>query len=294
MILNYFKSAFQFLKRNPEIFFLDLLILMITLFFFGSFLLVGKLGKELIKKIEEKVDFSVYFKPEVTEEEVERIRDEVVKNFGAKAEIRSKEKALEEFKSRHQKDTMILKALEEVGNPFLTSLEIKINNPTGVDEIVNYFKQKENLVEKMDYFKRKPIIETIFSITKNLKKGALILIFVFLFTSFLAILVTLQISISHFKEEILIQKIVGATDLKISFPFIFEGFWIGFLSSLFSFLLIFLVTFFLSPFFKNIFPEIAPFEIFKANWFEILIFQILVGIGFGTISTIVATRKYLK
>jgi cell division transport system permease protein len=289
------KSSFKFIFRNWGITLVNILILTITLFLFSSLLLFEKSGKIFLKEIEEKADFSVYFKEEVPEEEILKIKDELLKSPEVeRVEFISKEKALASFKERHKDNPILMEALREVGNPFLASLNIKLKNPTLFEKVSNFFKEKENFVEKMDFFQRQPLIEKIFSITETFKKGMIALILFFLFISFLVVFTTLHLSILNYKEEIFTQKLVGAPNWMIYFPFLFQGIFAGFLASLISTLILFLGLFFLSPKFSILFPEIEIFNILKDNLSYILLYQILIGVFWGFLCSFLATKRHLE
>jgi len=289
------KSSFKFIFRNWGITLVDILILTLTLFLFSSLLVFEKGGKVLLKGIEEKADFSVYFKEEVSEDEILKIKDQLLKFPEVeKVTFISREQALSSFKERHKENPVLMEALREIGNPFLASLNIKLKNPDLFEKISSFLDKKKDSIEKIDYLQRQPLIEKIFSITATFRKGMIILILFFLFISFLIVFTTLHLSILNYKEEIFTQKLVGAPNWMIYFPFLFQGIFTGFLASLISTLILFSSLFFLSPKFSILFPEIKIFDIFKDNLISIFLYQVLLGVSFGFLCSFLATKKYLK
>jgi cell division transport system permease protein len=271
------------------------MILTLTLFLFSSFFLFEKGGKMLIRKIEEKADFSVYFKTEIPEEEILKMKDGLLKfQEVEKVKYVSREEALLAFKERHKENPTLMEALREVGNPFLASLNIRLRDPNEFEKISDFFKRKEEMVEKIDFFQRKPLIEKIFSLSTYFKKTMTVLILIFLFVSFLVVFATLHLSISNYREEIFTQRLVGASNFTISFPFLFQGIVAGIIAAIISTILINVVFFFLSPKLEILFPEIKVYDLLRENLILLFFYQALLGSSWGFLSSFLATKKYLK
>jgi len=289
------KSTFKLLQRNFWIFFLNVFVFSLALFLFSFFLLFEKTSCVLISKIEEKADVSVYFKEEVPEEEILKLKEELSKKEGIeKVTFISKEEALAEFSKRHKENPVLMEALKEVGNPFLASLSVKVKDPNYFQKILKFLEEKDEILEKVDYFQRKPIIEKIFSFTKTLKKGLLVSFFFFFFFSCAIIFVTTQLSLLAFKEEIEIQKLVGASDLIISLPFLIQIVFVIFLSSFISLFLLGVISFFVSPKIEILFPELNLFAIFKDHFIFFFISSVVLATFFGLFSSFFAIKRYLK
>ena len=289
------KSTFKLLQRNFWIFFLNVFVFSLALFLFSFFLLFEKTSCVLISKIEEKADVSVYFKEEVPEEEILKLKEELSKKEGIeKVTFISKEEALAEFSERHKENPVLMEALKEVGNPFLASLSVKVKDPNYFQKILKFLEEKDEILEKVDYFQRKPIIEKIFSFTKTLKKGLLISLFFLFFFACAIIFVTTQLSLLAFKEEIEIQKLVGASDLTISLPFLIQNLFVIFLSSFISLSLLGIISFFVSPKIEILFPELNLFAIFKDHFIFFFISSVVLASFFGLFSSFFAIKRYLK
>ena len=86
------------------------------------------------------------------------------------------------------------------------------------------------------------------------------------------------------------MKLVGASNKFVRGPFIVQGILIGFIAAIITFLLTFLIAYF----FSSQVNGISMFAIFLDNFFFIILFQLLVGIGLGVLSSYIAISKYLK
>ena len=289
------KYGFQTITRDGEVFLTSVSILFIAISLISFLFIFRKTSQFLISSLKEKADISVYFKEGAPEEEILKIKEEISKNPEFKVDFVSREEALKEFERRHQKNPILMEALKEIGeNPFLASLSIKAKEPSQYEELLLYLKEKEELIEKIDYLERKPLIERIFSLSTNLEKGGILVSLILILISIFVVFDTTRLSITNFKEEISIQKLVGASNWFIRGPFLVQGIFAGTLSALLSLLIVFLFCYFLSPKISILFEGLNLFEIFRSNLKALILIQIFAGILLGTIPSLIAIRKFLK
>lgn len=292
------KEGWKGFWREREMVFANVFILVMTISLISSLFLLKEVSQFLISGLEEKADISVYFKEETLEEDILKLKEKISQISEIK-EIQyiSKEKALEDFKERHKDNPVLIEALAEVGkNPFLSSLSIKAREPGQYETILEFLKNPnfEGLIKKIDYHQRKPLIEKIFSFTSNLEKGGIILSLILALVAILITFNTVKLSIINLKEEIFIQRLVGASNWFIRGPFIVQGIISGVLATLFSILILSFSIWFLSPKIEILFPGLNLFGIFTNNFWILLLIQLTIGIGLGIVSSFIAIRKYLR
>ena len=280
-------------QNTASIFILVMVISAIT-----SLFLFKDISQFLISNIQEKVDISVYFKFEALEEDILKMKNEIAGIPEVKeVQYVSKEEALKNFTERHKDSQVLMDSLEEVGvNPFLASLNIEAFEASQYQAITDFLENPNfnNVVEKIDYYQRKPIIERIFSLTSNLNKAG---IGFSIFLAIIAILVafnTIRLSIYNCREEIKIQRLVGASNWFIRGPFLVQGAVYGFLSALISLLIFALICGLFGPKLEILFSGLNLFAFFISNFWLIVLIQLVTGIGLGIISSLIAVRKYLR
>jgi len=292
------KLGWQSFTRDGGVIVATCFILVLTIYLISSLFLLGKVSQILNSRLEEKVDISVYFKEEASDEKILNVK-ETISQIPEVKEVRytSKEKALEEFIERHKEDPILMKSLEEVGtNPFLASLNIKASDPTDYQTIADFLENSafSNLIEKIDFYQRKAVIERIFTLTSSFKKFLFSFSVILAFISFLVVLNTIRLAILNSSEEIKIQKLVGASNFFIRGPFLVQGAICGLFSAFIAFFLLSGVCWFLSPKIEVLFSDFSLWSIFRVHLFEILLIQIVTGILLGSISSTIAVRKYLE
>lgn len=173
-------------------------------------------------------------------------------------------------------DTYLVKVtnIEQIGN---TANQIK------KIEGVSVVKYGEGMVEQLI---------SVFDIVRKVTIGmviALIIVTAFLITN------TIKITIFSRRKEIEIMRLVGASNINIKIPFIFEGLFLGILGSIIPIVItiygyVALYTHFdgqvFSPFIQLIAPQ--PFVYYVSA------FLLIVGILVGMYGSLRAVRKYLK
>jgi cell division transport system permease protein len=273
-------------------------IMVLTISLVTSLFLFQKTSQFLISSLEEKIDISVYFKQDSPKEDILKLKDELNKIPEVK-EIKyiSEEEALEKFTQRHKQDQILIESLKEVGeNPFLASLSIKAFNASQYGQISQILENSnfQNIIDKVDYYERKTVIDRIFSLTSNLNRAG---IFFSLILGLIAILVTfntIRLTIYNSREEIRIMRLVGASNRFIRGPFLVQGALAGIFAVLISLLILTPCFYFLSPKIEVLFPGLNIFSYFTNNFWTILLIQFAFGIGMGIIPSLIAIRKYLE
>jgi len=289
------KYGLKIFKENLSLGFINLFVFSLTLFLCTAFFFSEKVGEVLIKNLKEKADLSIYFKEEVPKEEIFKIKEEILKIQGVeKVEFISKDENLEKFKKRHQKDSTILEALETVGNPFYDSLSIYVKEPQDLEAVLKFLETKKDLIQEENYSERKTTIDKIFNISKNIQKGLFFTSLFFIFVSCLIVFFTVHLTILNQKEEITVQKLVGASNFNILFPFLFQEILWALLGILVSVLAFTLVLKILTPYSTFLLPETQIFDIFKNNLLKILGLNFLIALILASFSNYFATKRYLK
>jgi cell division transport system permease protein len=215
------KYGLKTITRDGEIFFTSVFTLFLTISIISFLFIFKQISEFLISSLREKADISVYFKEDVPEDEILQIKEEITKNPDFKVDFVSKEEALKEFELRHRENPILIEALKEIGdNPFLASLSIRAKEPGKYEELLSFLKEKEDIIEKIDYSQRRQLIERIFSLSASLEKGGILFSLIVVLISVSVVFNTTRLSINNFKEEISIQKLVGASNWFIRFePF---------------------------------------------------------------------------
>jgi cell division transport system permease protein len=264
----------------------------------SSMFFLKDISEALIARIQDKVDVSVYFKFDVPENDILKVKDEVLVISEVKdVEYVSKEQALNDFKEKHKDSPILMSSLDEVGvNPFLASLNIRAFEASQYQAVANFFDDGkfDDLVEKVDYYQRKPIIERLDALSTNLKRAGVVFSVVLAIIAILVAFNAVRLAIYSSREEIKIQRLVGASNWFIRGPFLVQGAISGLTATLISFLLFFLTCWLASSKMEFLFSGFDLFGFFLGSVWIILLIQFISGIGLGIASSFIAVRRYLK
>jgi len=293
-----FRSSWLNFKRNSGSSAALVFIVILTIFVITFLFLFRGANQFLISSLKERVDISVYFQEQVSEDEILAAENEISKIPQVeKVEYISRQQALEKFVQKHKEEAMVMESLEEVGeNPFLASLQIKAWQPEQYEQITNFLENSsfKDKIEKIDYYQRKPVIEKLSSITTTINKAGIVISVILVVASFLVAFNTIRLAIYSQREEIKIQRLVGASNWFIRGPFLVQGVISGFFATLVTVLLSLLVCWLSAPKLEVLFSGFNLFSFFLSNFWVLLTFQLLTGIGIGVISSLIAIRRYLR
>ncbi|MCK4781884.1 ABC transporter permease [Candidatus Parcubacteria bacterium] len=291
------KSGWKSFWRNNGLAVATIFIIVMIISLINGLFIFQAATDFLVSNLQEKADVSIYFNENISEAEILEVKKEINAVEGVNSiEYISREMASEKFVEKYKESQILMEALEIVeDDPFLASLNVKMAEASDYAVLNGFLEEKfSEKIYKINYFENKEVIESIFSISSDVKR------FTFVFSLFLAVLGilvafnTIRLTIYTLKEEIEIQRLVGASNWFIRGPFVVQGIIAGIFATMIS-LLIFIVSFyFLNPQLKNLFLGFDFFGYFVNNFLFILLIGLVCGISIGVISSLIAMRKYLK
>jgi len=298
LLKRLFKTSWLNFKRNWGLSLATIFILVMTVSLITSLFLVREVSQFLISQFEERVDISIYFKEDSPEEEILKTKDELSKMSEVKdVEYISREMALEKFTKRYRENPLLMASLEEIGaNPFLASLNIRAWKPEQYKTLVNFLETAafRNLIEKVDYYQRKPVIERLSLIVSTANKVGVGISVILVIIAFVVAFNTIRLAIFSQREEISIMRLVGASNWFIRGPFLMQGIICGVFATLITLFISFLTSWLISPKLENFLLGFNFAIFFLSNFWILLFIQLLTSIGIGIISSLIAMRKYLK
>lgn len=275
-----------------------MVVILLALLIFEGLIISGVVASTAISSIRDKIDISIYFKSNASEDEMLRVKSSLEKMAEVSAvEYVSRDKALEMFKQRHRSDETINRAVEALKeNPLSASLNIKAKDPSKYSVIANYLNNNvpAPLVENITYNQNQVVIDRLASIIQVSRQVGLLAA---LFLTAVAILVafnTILLGIYSNRDEISIMRLVGASNMYVRGPFVVMGIIYGVITAVISIVLVIPIIWFASPYVKLFIPAMNLREYFAAHFFLLFSYQLLFGIGIGVISSFIAIRRYLK
>jgi cell division transport system permease protein len=296
--LRIIKTGFQNFWRNSWLSAATISIIVLTLFVIASLLLLNVVTQSVVASLENKVDVSAYFNSASPETDILAIRQELIKLPEVKsAEYVSKDEALKQFKDRHSDNPTLLQSLSELNdNPLQPSLNIKAQSAAQFETIVSFLEQSKyaTLIDKVNYHQNKEVIDRVSNLASNIGRGGLIASFILALMAVFVTFNTVRLTMYNWKDEISVMRLVGASNWYIRGPFVVEGIIYGILAALATLIVLYPVLYFVSPKITSFLPEVDLFYFFEANVGQILILLVGVGAALGSLSSLIAIRRYLR
>jgi cell division transport system permease protein len=291
--------------RNAWLAIAAMAVMVVTLTIILFSLVTSATFNHTISKITAKIDISVYLNDSVTDAQRMTLTNQLRQLPAVKSvNYLSKDQALKEYKQQNAGNTQLLKAVAQTGNPLPASIEIKPQDPSHIEPIKHFLDKPHN--KKLQDPQagtsysgdRKAAIDNIAHATNILRRIGVVAILVFAAISMMIIFNTIQMAIFNRREEIQIMRLLGATTTYIRGPFVVESVIYGVLSAVISVFLIYGVFLTTSNALKASSLGLLDID-YAARYFHhhfaiLLTLQIAIGIIIGAVSSVIATRRYLK
>lgn len=226
-IRDSFKSVF----RNFSLSLASIACIVITLVVVSIAMILSFNVNSFTDSVEDEMMIIAFLNRDVSLERSSEIEDEIkVINYVDTVAFKDKMEISEEMmESSSDFDSILEKYENREDNPLLDNFQIKVTDINKIEEVANKIseidgiynvKYGEGMVEQL---------VSAFDIVKKVSYGvviALVIVTAFLISN------TIKITIFSRKREIEIMRLVGASNINIKIPFIFEGLFLGILGSI--------------------------------------------------------------
>ncbi len=297
------RTGFFNFWRDSTVSLASILVMMVTLLVIGLILFSSAVLNTTLAELRDKIDVNVTFVTTAKEEDILNIKYTVE----SLAEVSlvtyiSREEALTAFKERHSNDQAILSALDELGeNPLGAVLNIKAKDPSQYASVAEFLGNDNALssagitiIDRVNYFQNKEAIDKLTQIIASADKLGFALTLFFSIISILIAFNTIRLTIYLARDEISVMRLVGASTAYVQGPFVVVGVIYGIVAGLLTLLLLLPLTYWLGGTTESFFIGFNVFSYYLKNFLQIAFIILLSGVFIGALSSVLATRKYLK
>lgn len=299
-ILN--SGAVNFM-RNISLAIAAIAVMVVTLTIVLFSLVTNATFENTIAQITSKIDVSVFLKdndtPAQTQQLISRLKE--LPNVKSVRYL-DKAQALKEYEQQNSGNKNLLTAVNETSNPLPATILIKPVDLNKIEDIKAFLSKPDIVKLQSDQPSysgdRKEAIDNITHATNVLRKIGIVTVAVFAVISALIIFNTIQMAIFNRRDEITIMRLLGASTNYIRGPFVVESAIYGLISAILSIIII--NSLFLASSGALQASSFGLLDInyahqyFNAHLWQLLLLQIAIGIIIGTVSSVIATRRYLK
>lgn len=285
------RDAFKSVVRNFSLSFASIMCTTITLILVSVAILAACNVENATKKIEDELSIVVYLTEGITEEQISNIKTELNTHANVSELIfKSKDEWKMEMSAYDDTFETVLNYLDT--NPLLDSFILKVNNVKELEDTASYIKSL-NGVGTVKY--GEGMVETVISVFDIVEKVVVVVVVALILVTGFLISNTIKLTIFSRRNEIEIMRLVGASNITIKLPFLFEGFIIGIVGSIIPICVtiygyVILYSSLHGKLFSNLIVLIEPYNF--VFWVSLIL--VFIGALVGMYGSIKAVRKYLK
>lgn len=297
------REAGRHFKRNWSTVLGAIVTIFLSLFVIGLFVIGSALITNLVGNVEDRVSIQAYLADNAQQSDVDALKNKISSwSYVDTVTYKSKDEALEEYKktmgNRNASDAV---AALDGENPLPASLVITLSDPQQVETVAS------QLIQDSDFSKiandtndtassvqyGKETVERLFSVTYYLRVGAVVLVVLLAFISFVFIGNTIRLAISARRREIAIMRLVGASNSFIRGPFMAEGMLEALIGSL---LAVLALNFGLGMVLPKLQASLQflSFEIPAQTLVLTYASLVVIGLILGLFGSMMAMRRYLR
>lgn len=285
------RDALKSVVRNFSLSFASIMCTTITLILVAVAVVAAANVNNATKLIEDELTIVTYLKRDVTEEQIDNIKSEIssYKNV-EEVTFKSKDEWKLEMSEYDDSFKTVLDYLDE--NPLMDSFVLKVNDVKKLSETSEYIKAI-NGVDTVKY--GEGMVEQVISVFDIVQKIVVVVVIALVVVTSFLISNTIKLTIFSRRNEIEIMRLVGASNVTIKLPFLFEGFIIGLIGSIIPVCItiygyVILYSRMHGKLLSNMIMLIKPYPF--VFWVSLIV--IAIGALVGMYGSIKAVRKYLK
>lgn len=285
------RDALKSVVRNFSLSFASIMCTTITLILVAVAVVAAANVNNTTKLIEDELTIVTYLKKDVTEEQIDNIKSEIssYKNV-EEVTFKSKDEWKLEMSEYDDSFKTVLDYLDE--NPLMDSFVLKVNDVKKLSETSEYIKAI-NGVDTVKY--GEGMVEQVISVFDIVQKIVVVVVIALVVVTSFLISNTIKLTIFSRRNEIEIMRLVGASNITIKLPFLFEGFIIGLIGSIIPVCItiygyVILYSRMHGKLLSNMIMLIKPYPF--VFWVSLIV--IAIGALVGMYGSIKAVRKYLK
>jgi len=292
-----FRDSFKSIGRNFSLSLASITCVIITLVIVGVALL---LSTTIIKSTDEfendNLSIIVFVSNDADEFDLTTIETKIkgIKNVDTtNVTLKTKAEIKQEIMETNETYKTIMENWDDNENPLQNAFIVKVLEPSKIMET----KEEIEKIDKLSLVKcTKEYVDPLLTAFNAIKKGSYIAVIALIVVTVFLIINTIKLTIFSRKREISIMRLVGASNISIKLPFVFEGLFIGIIGSIIPIVLMVYSYNWVYKTFKDqtivnsLVKLLPPGDILLRNC--LIVFAI--GTIVGMIGSAMAVRKHLK
>lgn len=287
------RDAFKSVFRNFSLSIASISCITITLLVVAIAFILSENVNNFANIVEKDVTIVAFIDNTAKQEDLEQIKNKIneLDNI-EEVSFESRTQIMDDMKASSEVFNNIMENYTEDDTPVQDTYLVKVKDIEKIGDTANQIKEIE-LVSSVKY--GEGMVDQLISVFDVVRKISIVVVAALILVTAFLIANTIKITIFSRKREISIMRLVGASNINIKIPFIFEGLFLGLLGSIIPvfatmFGYVNLYKYFggqlFSPFIRLITPE--PFI------YEVSLLLVIIGMVVGMFGSVRAVKKHLK
>ena len=290
-------------SRNAWLTVAATLVMTITLLIVFTTFVAQRSLADTAQAINKDIDRSIYLRPDVSEERAQPVLVSLRRLSNVESvRFISTEEAKEQFAKANKDDEAKLNALKEATNSLPATIRITLHDNNDTSQLIDFVNTNSALKPLISatqtptfMSQRRNGTTRIAEWTQMSQKAGVAASVLFIAISFLIIFNTIRMAIFNRRDEIEMMKLIGADRGFIRGPFLVEAVVYGVIAAVIATTLGIITLFISGDSLKKWGVALQPtIDMAASYWWLIALAMMALGACIGVISSLVATRRYLK
>lgn len=301
--LRMFRYGISNFSRNAWLTIAATAVMTITLLIIFTTVVARQAMIDSVVELQKKVDMSIYLKGDTPDAEAQKIATDL-KKLSNVTEVTyiSASQARANFAEANKNNPQLLEALSNADNKFFGTLRISLKDINDTSQLDEFVKTNATLKKYIDPDRPPSFAGSRRSAIKNLtqtigfaQKIGIVASVLFVAISSLIVFNTIRMAIFNRRDEIEMMKLIGANKGFIRGPFVVEAMVYGFVAGVLATALGTTIVMLTKSKLAEAGVAIQPTVDFLTTYMPfVLVAMILLGALVGAVSSLLATRRYLK
>jgi cell division transport system permease protein len=298
IISRIFHFGFKNFWRNGWLSTATIAIMTLASIGFLGLLISGVVAHAAANAIQSKIDITVYFNTNTSEDEILNIQKSL-EGLSQVASVNyiSQDQALATFQQNHASNPTVSQAINLLDtNPLDASLNITAKDPSQYGAINDYLSSPDlaSYIDSTSYGTNQGVINRLAAIVRDVNIGGWLLTIFLALVAGLVMFNTIRLAIYSNREEIGVMRVVGASNSLVRGPFVVEGMLWGTIAAVISLVIFTPALYFVSPYLSQFGIGIDIFRYFYTHIIQLFVYELLFGVVIGGLSSFWAVSRYLK
>lgn len=289
------RDAFKSVARNFSLSLASITCVIITLIIVGVALVIAYNVEDATTKLKKDLSIVVFISNDADNFDITSLETQIkgIENVDPDyVKYQSKAEIKKDMMDSNDTFENIMSNWDDEENPLQNIYIVKVKDADRISETANSIKNlsKVTLVKYGE-----GMVEQLLMAFNGIEKFAFVAVIALVVVTVFLIINTIKLTIFSRKREISIMRLVGASNLSIKLPFVFEGMLIGVIGAILPIILVVYGYFWVydilgGKLLTNIITLLPPSTIV----FKISLFILIIGAIVGMFGSSSAVRKYLK